>query len=146
MKVYLAGKIEGITYEEAFDWRNEAEDILVRAGKDVYNPGRHVPKEMKGQIITRENVEQFRKLSPNFSKELYYQDLEHLKESQVILVNLGWRSMTGTLFELGYGRRGGTMVVGFSADPYLIQHPFVRYSIDILYDSFKPALKYIIEL
>ena len=145
MKVYLAGSIEGLTYEEAFGWRNRAEEILKAHGKKVYNPGKHVSSEMKGQVITRESVEKFSKLSPNFDKELYFQDLEHIKESNIILVSLS-KGSTGTIFELGYAKRAGTLIVGFSADPYLLQHPFIKYSVDVVYKKEHEAIYYVARL
>ncbi|GAI80275.1 unnamed protein product, partial [marine sediment metagenome] len=56
--VYLGGFIEGLTWKEAFEWREKAEIFLKDIGISCYNPGVNIPKSFatNNEIITFDSI------------------------------------------------------------------------------------------
>ena len=92
LKIYLCGKMSGLTYEEMNSWRKKIEDALKIksgfAGKEinVVNP------------VTYYNFEEKRHQSEIEVEEF---DLAHVTSSDIIIVNLdGLKDSIGTIIEL----------------------------------------------
>jgi len=134
--VYLAGKIDGLSWDEANSWREKATKELELHNISVYNP---LPRNLEGVC----------KISPDLVQGIRSQipanDEFYLKCSDVLLVNLGHERLTGTLLEIGYARALGKMIVGFGSSK-LCKHPFIERWVDLRFETLDDALEYIIDL
>jgi len=144
-KVYLGGKIDGLNWHDAFAWREIAERELTDAGILVYNSVVHVPAQMRGKTITREEVAKLNE-SSNFGDEIYFQDRFQFKICSIILFNLKFGSSIGTLWELGAASILDKLIIAFDIHPDLKLHPFIKNSINLEYETLEEALNYIIKL
>lgn len=140
--VYLAGRIEGLTFEQAADWRNLAAARFDEEGIDCYNPCDHVPLALRNGIITTENV---RAMGGFRADEIFAQDVFHLQNCNVFLVNLN-NPRIGTLIELGIAYTLQLTIVGFGGSPDLRKHPFIYKTIQVMFDSLDEAVDFIINL
>jgi len=74
-KVYLSGRMDGVSVEEGNGWRLEASQILTEAGFDVYNPYDGKSK----------NKTDHRNHTPN---EIHDRDIYFLDRSDIVLASL----------------------------------------------------------
>ena len=92
MKIYLAGKMGGLSFKEMNDWRDDAFQKLLKQSEmystklDIINPVLYYNFEEK-RHQTEIEVEEF--------------DLAHVISSDIIIVNLvGLSNSIGTIIEL----------------------------------------------
>ena len=80
MKVYLAGPINGISWDECFKWRESASDLLAGYGIEALNPlsGKDV---LQGSRKITGCTEYFT------YKEIIERDLWHVRQADLVLVN-----------------------------------------------------------
>lgn len=147
-KVYLAGPIEGLLYEEAVEWRNKAEEILIDSGLSCYNPGVFIPDYLKGERITLEAVA---KITETFvldlKDRLYFHSRFELEDCSIILFNLKHSETTpisiGTFWELGAASIISKLNLAFNMPQKFKRNPFVSNSINLGFESLDEALDYI---
>ncbi len=140
--VYLAGKIEGISWDVVSGWRSKAARMLDDACIDCYNPCVHVPLQVRSDIITLEGVEDAGGMAGD---EIFTQDVFHLNECNIFLVNLD-NPGTGTLIELGMASVLGLTIVGFGASDDMQEYPFIYNLCRCIFDDLGEALDFIINL
>jgi nucleoside 2-deoxyribosyltransferase len=140
--VYLAGKIENLTWEEAADWRNLTAARFEEVGIDCYNPCDHVPPELRNGIITTERV---KSLGGFRGDELFTQDMFHLQNCNIFLLNLDDPG-TGTLIELGMAYTLGLTIIGFGGSSDLKKHPFTYKTIQVMFDALEDAIQFIVDI
>ena len=102
-RVYLAGPIAGLTYDDALDWRAQAATDLARYGIEALSPMRAKDALVDRTIST--NYRDYAKSGPFYtSRGIITRDYNDVKRSDVLLVNLlGLRKQTtGTVMELGW--------------------------------------------
>ncbi len=83
--VYLAGQMSGLTLEQMSQWRDEATDLL-QENFTVINPVNYYNFEIDPNTYTNREVKKF--------------DLEAVKRSDIILVNLEYPKSIGTAIEV----------------------------------------------
>lgn len=120
MKIYLAGKMGGLTFNEMNAWRKTASQKLLNASKysdkalHVVNPVLYYNFEEK-RYQTEKEVEEF--------------DLAHVISSNIIIVNLdGLASSIGTIIELHdahYHHKIPVIAFG-SRELYNDLHPWIK--------------------
>ena len=138
MLIYLAGKIDGLSWNKANGWREKAATELCSRGISVYNPLMHVA-HLKGiSRITPEVVQDTKDQIP-------VDDEFYLKHSDIMLCNLENDDVTGTLMEIGYMRALGKLILGFG-NSKLCKHPFIEKWVDLKFNNLDDALEYIIDL
>lgn len=126
-KIYLAGKIHGISYEEATQWRNLCKRRL-SSDYDLLDP-------MEGKEFLQEsnNIPILTELSP---LNIFNQDIENVRRADIILANLNYLPVFGTPFELGYafalGETKPLLLLGICSNEYY-EHPFVAGSLDYIF-------------
>jgi len=140
--VYLAGKIEGLSWDEASEWRNRAAMRLDEECISCYNPCIHVPLELRSGVITAKRVKEAGGLVGN---EIFAQDIFHLNECNIFLVDLD-NPGTGTLVELGMAYTLGLSIIGFGASDELGKHPFVYKVCHCIFDDLNDALDFLINM
>jgi len=158
--VYLGGFIEGLTWKEAFEWREKAEIFLKDIDIPCYNPGINVPESFKtsNKIITFDSIVE--DIGPNgevypgsIKDQIFNQTLFHLKQSNICLFNLKHFKTTpchsnsiGTFWELGVGFILSKFIIAFDIYPQLESDPFIKNSIDLSFSSLDESLDYIARL
>lgn len=125
MKVYLAGNINGLTYEQATQWRIDATKRLCLLDIGVFDPMRteaNHPKE--GTICDLELVDN------HLGAKVFHSDIYMINQSDIILANFQMDSSTdevsiGTFVEIGYAWGKGKHIIVISNDRRICKHPFI---------------------
>lgn len=136
IKIYLAGAMSGLTYEQMNIWRNkitqhinlmeEIHDCIT----DVVNPvdyyNFHTPRHQS-------------------EREVMKYDLAHVKSSDIIVVNLdGLNNSIGSCIELYEAYKHDIPVVAFGSDEdYKKLHPWIKECITRYEESDKDVSTYI---
>lgn len=137
MKIYLAGKMGGLTFDEMNGWRIKTRDKLIYAANfydkqiNVINPVLYYNFEEK-RHQTEIEVEEF--------------DLSHVISSDIIIVNLeGLKDSIGTIIELHNARYHHKIPVIAFGDKTLYDnlHPWVKNDITRVENNINDVVKYI---
>lgn len=125
IKIYLAGKMSGLTYKEMYQWR---EDIK----KSILENADLVGLKNKVCVINPVDYYNFEKCRHQTESEIEDYDLAHVKSSDIIVVNLrGLDSSDGTKIELhdaNYNNRIPVIAFG-ERQLYENLHPWVKRNI-----------------
>jgi len=122
--VYLAGGIEGLTYEEATTWRNYVKSSLIPCNIDCLDPTRRTSFIENKSTFTLTNN----------SGRIFKSDLQDIHYSSVILADLR-DSMAGkkwgTVCEIAHAHTKNKIIICImDADQF--EHPFiVQYATEI---------------
>ena len=123
-KVYLAGPITGLTFDEGQDWRAYVRDILAPVGIDAYSPLR------QKHFLRAHGVLQGSYANPMATdKGIMTRDHFDVKTADLIFVNLlGAKSVSaGTVMELGWAYAYSKPVVcAIEPEGNVHEHPMVR--------------------
>ena len=137
MKIYLAGKMGGLTFDEMNKWRCETRRKLLSLSKmfgkkiNVINPVLYYNFEEK-RHQTEIEVEEF--------------DLAHVISSDIIIVNLeGLKDSIGTIIELHDAHYHNKIpVIAFgSKEVYNNLHPWVKNDITRIEPNIDDVVNYI---
>lgn len=132
LKVYLAGKMSGLTLEEMDGWRVEAtKQFNDKSFIPVHtiNPVRFYNFEMNPNTYSEKEVRKF--------------DLHMVKASDVILVNLDFSDSIGTAMEICMAYDvWDKPVVGFGKNK---SHPWMELCISKRCETLEDAVDYIID-
>lgn len=139
--IYLAGKMSGISLEEAQGWRNEVMSRFRMSNGLVFF---FDPTEGLGQYIKQND--KLTVLGPNLPQHLYsamecfQRDLYMVDEADIVIANLKgdhWQSL-GTIFEIGYAySRGKRVIVIADPEDYAAKHPFITSHATIVNNTLK---------
>lgn len=133
MKVYLAGPISGLSYDECVNWREEAKAALAKYGIRGFSPMRH-----KGYLSAEAKIEHdYPARVMSCQKGIMTRDHYDVISSDAILVNLlgctpeGTNRVTvGTVMELAWAwDRRIPVVAVMEKEGNLHDHPMVREAI-----------------
>lgn len=136
-KIYLAGKMSGLTYEEMNDWRNRIKTKLIESANyldtkvNIINPVMYYNFEEK-RHQTEIEVEEF--------------DLAHVVSSDIIIVNLdGLKDSIGTIIELHDAHYHYRIPVIAFGDKELYEnlHPWIKNDITRVERSIVDVVNYI---
>lgn len=137
MKIYLAGKMGGLSFDEMNEWRNEATQKLLKTAEyynktiNVVNPVLYYNFEEK-RHQTEIEVEEF--------------DLAHVISSDIIIANLnGLSNSIGTIIELHdahYHHKIPVIAFG-DGDIYDNLHPWVKNNITRVETTIDNVITYI---
>jgi nucleoside 2-deoxyribosyltransferase len=131
MKIWLAGKMSGLTYHQMNDWRVIATNLLKNKSDRIHtiNPVSYYNFEMDKNEYTEKEIMKF--------------DLQMVKNSDLILVNLENPDSIGTAIELfSASEVYGIPVIGFGIgdkEP----HPWMLLCIDKICNQLNDAVNYI---
>lgn len=143
MKVYLAGPITGLSYEEVVESLHLAKEVLEGAGYEVLSP-------MTGKGHLRNEIE-FKAegygnpLSTNHA--IFERDRWMVQICDVILAdftNGRTRVSIGTVTEIAWGALLGKHVVAvLPTEDNIHRHAFVLEAADVIFPSREEALQYL---
>lgn len=129
-KVYLCGKMSGLTFEAMNNWRVEATKLLneeIFVPIHTINPVDFYNFEMNPNSYTENEIKKF--------------DLHMVKASDLILVNLDFPDSIGTAMELCMAHDvWDKPVIGFGENK---SHPWMELCVSKRCDSLKEAVRYI---
>ncbi len=135
MKAYLAGKMSGLTFEEMNNWRVEASKMLIEKSNNrihVINPCSYYNFQMDKDTYTEKEVMKF--------------DLNMVKQSNIILVNLKHPDTIGTAIELfGSSEIWDIPVIGFGETIKYPCHPWMKLCLTKECKVLEDAVDYIID-
>lgn len=123
LKIYLAGKMSGLSFDEMFNWRNDLKGRLENIASW---------RETKVNIINPVDFYNFEYPQHQSEIEVEDFDLAHVKSSDVIIVNLdGLESSIGTIIELHDAHYNNKIpVIAFGNKKlYNKLHPWIKNSI-----------------
>lgn len=137
MKIYLAGKMGGLSFKEMNDWRDDAFQKLLKQSEmystklDIINPVLYYNFEEK-RHQTEIEVEEF--------------DLAHVISSDIIIVNLvGLSNSIGTIIELHdahYHHKIPVIAFG-NKELYDNLHPWIKNDITRVENNIDDVVAYI---
>ena len=139
-KVYTAGKMSGLSYDEQNLWRNEVwtrfHERRLGDAVTVVNPAYHYNPNAAN--------------TPETEREAMNWDLAQILDSDVVLVNLdGIDSSTGTVYELGFinalNRCSGKYIHVIGIGDCRKLHPWIQMSLFHVEPTIYMAVSYIAE-
>lgn len=139
-KVYLSGRIYGLTYAQATGWRDAVASALWHSGIEVYDP-------MRGKEELAAVEEMPHELdNPTFSKPaMFTRDLLDITRSDIVLVYNIPPVGRGTMFEMGYAYAHNIPIV-LVTEPREDESPFMECPPAVTYTSLTQAVDFIISV
>lgn len=130
-KIYLAGKMCDLTYEEMNNWRLKAVNLLNQYSDNIHiiNPVDYYNFQLDPKTYT--------------DKEVKFFDLYMVKTSNLILVNLDFPDSIGTAIECHEAHDNWKIpVIGFGKNKNV--HPWIKESLTKRCKTMEEAVEYII--
>lgn len=138
IKIYTAGKMAGLTYQEMMEWRRNLEQLIVDQA-DVPVTFIHPPMYFNYDCVSYKTQEEIKEW-----------ELNHIRECDVVVVNLnGVNTSVGTHFELGFVNACNTLgnkhiyVIGIGETDGV--HPWVLESVYRQEENVYTAARYILD-
>ena len=143
MRIYLAGPIRGLTFEDATDWREHAADQLRVLGHIGVSPmrGKEYLKG-RGLLLGDRGSGSFEEFPMSSEKGIYGRDIFDLTKCDVILANLAGATQLsiGTCMEIQAGRDRGKYVLVVLEDGSTHDHPFIRQAASLVVNDLDTAI------
>lgn len=130
-KVYLAGPIGTLSYDDATAWRNQAQQALAEAGIAAYSPMRD--KEFLAGEIELKSVDGAYNHTLSTSRAIMTRDHLDCTTADAILVNyVGFDGVSiGTIMEQAFAFEAGIPVVVIADPSYAaLRHPMLAETVD----------------
>lgn len=146
MKIYIAGPISGMSYDEVSSYFRDTKITLEEAGFTVVSPmtGK---KELRTELEFRK--EGYDNVPVATNHAIYNRDRWMVTQSDIIyanLMNCGDRVSIGTCMELAWAFDKGKHVVIAMDKENIHRHAFVLESAHIVFESHNDAIKYLFNL
>ena len=141
-KIYVAGPISGMSYDEVQKYFKTTSHKLEQLGYDVLTP-------MIGKSALRTELKLRTKdytypISTNHA--IFGRDQWMVRQSDIILCNLensGERVSIGSMMELAWASMLGKHIIVVLPKNNIHQHAFVLEAADIIYETYDEALEYL---
>ena len=137
MKIYLAGKMSGISYKEMNDWRINLKQQLMLASDSA---------DFDIKVINPCQFYNFEEIRHQSEKEVEDFDLAHVTSSDIIIVNLeGLDTSIGTIIELhdaNYHHKIPVIAFG-KRELYEKLHPWIKRDITRVESTIGRVVDYI---
>jgi nucleoside 2-deoxyribosyltransferase len=101
VKIYLAGRIHGLTYPQATGWRNELKSYVKVWPVEVLDP---MDKSKTLEALDRPINNSETELNGYNPGQIYNDDISAVEKANIIYAYLPWGSGHGTSFEIGYAQ------------------------------------------
>ena len=136
LTIYLAGKMSGLSKEEYTKWRNIISDELIGAAHLI---------GAKIQVINPAEYFDFENMDIHLEKEVMQFDLNMVRQSDIVIVNVGGISESiGTAIELYEANRLDIPVIAYTeGDVNNNIHPWIEYCISTVQMSKDELIDYI---
>ena len=133
-KIYLAGGMGNLSWEEQTIWRELAEDILNRKSDSF---------KFALEIINPTDFYNFKAKRHDSELEIMKYDLRHVKSSDLIIVNYNDPKSIGTAQELAIAYDRDIPIIGVNTGDDL--HPWLVSVVDKMFSDVKSAVNYVID-
>ena len=130
-KIYLAGRMSGLSLDEMCSWREESTKLLKQYDDSIHteNPCHYYNFEIDPNSYTDKEVKEF--------------DLHLVRHCDLILVNLDFPDSIGTAIELHMGHdEWRKPVIGFGT---VKNHPWIEFSLTKRCGTMEDAIQHIID-
>ena len=137
LKIYLAGKMSGLSHGEMINWRIQISEKLKNAA---------IFSECYLNIINPVDYYNFEKTSHQSEKEVKEFDLKHVATSDIIIVNLnGLNTSDGTKYEISQASRNYNIPIIAFGDKNLYDelHPWIKDDITRVEEDMDSTVRYI---
>lgn len=126
-KIYLAGKMSGLSFDEMNKWRKEATELLRYENVHIENPCHYYNFEMNPEDYTENEVKKY--------------DLWLVKNCDIVLVNLNHPDSIGTAIEIHEAYNNWNKpVIGFGIAK---NHPWIELCITKRCETLEDAVNHI---
>ena len=120
-KIYLVGRITGLSQQHAANWRRDAAELLAKYGHDSINP--MDGKEGLGHGLP---IAASYRTHPHFNAmALFHDSVEALNRCDAVLMNCEHGVVFGAPWELGAAYQMGKTAVLFNVPDELQEHPMI---------------------
>ena len=136
LKIYEAGKMSGLNYEEMNGWRGSLKRLLNHYA--TYN-------SVNLTVINPVDYYNFKTKLHKSEKEVFQFDMNHVKSSDIVVVNLdGLNTSIGTCIELYEAYKRNTPVLALGTyDTYDNLHPWLKEFITRVDETEEELVNYI---
>ena len=137
IKIYLAGKMSGFSFNQMNDWRQNLKTDLIKMG-ELFN--------YKMIIINPVDYYNFEEKKYQSEREVRDYDLKHATTSDIIIVNLeGLKTSDGTKYEIhDCNYHHNIPVIAFGKrELYNELHPWIKEDITRVEDNGQDVVSYI---
>ena len=136
LKIYLAGKMGGLTYSEMNNWRHVLKNKLVSTADY---------RGCKAYVVNPVDFYNFEEVRHQSEREIKDFDLSHVLSSDIVIVNLdGLSTSDGTKYELHDARKANIPVIAFGEyESYEDLHPWTKDNITRVEKNIEDVVKYI---
>lgn len=119
LKIYLAGAMSGLSYNEMNEWRSAAKNLISEYA-DM--------KECPVQVVNPVEFYNFENVLHKTEREIMTYDLTHVRSSDILLVNINkLNTSVGTCIEIYQAYIQGTPILAFGTQQeYEILHPWLK--------------------
>lgn len=137
-KIYLAGKMGGLTFEESNKWRKDFKDVM-----DM----RYFYCDEDYIIINPNDFYNFKETTHKSEKEVMQYDLNHVRSSNIIVVNLSKiNTSIGTAIELYTAAQLNIPVLAWgTSEEWENTHPWLKECISRVESDMHDLCEYIFE-
>lgn len=137
LKIYLAGKMSGLTYQEMGLWRQEIENkFLIQSMLTNYTV----------MVLNPVKLYNFEEVKHQSEKEIMNYDISHVVTSDIIIVNLdGLATSDGSkieIYEANYNRKIPVIAFG-DKELYNNLHPWLKECITRVEKNIEDVVDYI---
>lgn len=131
-KIYLAGQMSGISFEDSDAWRKDV--------KHYFNAYKHHYDKLL-TIINPNDYYSFKEKRHETEKEIIRFDLNMVRTSDLILVNLNGNSI-GTAMELMLAHELHKPIIGYKDDDKEL-HPWLEHVCDRVFKNLYDTIGYV---
>lgn len=119
IKIYLAGAISGLTYEQMNTWRNDVSEAIKSAASY---------KDCFANIINPVDFYNFQNPRHQSEREIMKYDIAHVKSSDLVVVKLErLNGSIGSCIELYEAYKCDIPIIGLGTeDEYCALHPWIK--------------------
>jgi len=136
MRIYLAGAMSGLTFDEQVKWRKQVKDAILYGGYDYeYSPYFFDPTMYY-------NLEE--PLRHKSEREAMEFDLYNLKKSDLIVVNFNKADSLGTAMELIVAKENGIPIIGLNKNGEEL-HPWIVECCTRICDDMYELVEFIVD-
>lgn len=136
LKIYLGGKMSGLTHAEMYNWRAQLKYKLMSTADH---------RGYKAYVINPVDFYNFEEVRHQSELEVKNFDLSHVLSSDIVIVNLdGLATSDGTKYELHDARKANIPVIAFGEyELYENLHPWTKDNITRVEKNMEDVIKYI---
>ena len=143
-KIYLAHPMSGLSWEEVEKYYTKARKILGKMGYTILHP-MIAKKELSGTIFNPAGEDNSFVITPH---AITRRDYWMVRQSDIIFVDLSnvKEKSIGCISEVAVGYNCGKHVIGIMEKDNIHRHAFMSEQLDITFETYCQAIKYLQKL